>query len=153
MPINMRSRLICPALLILAGCDRGASPPIKWVVPVDLAIARSYSELTNEIALFNAGIPYTFYRVENSTFAILERRSHDSSRMFDVFVFENIENELWHLRGIQFIHNSQTMSVKVIETNGALSLIHDEVPLFTATKAAEQVLRQRFGSPSGFNNR
>jgi len=149
----MRARLICIAacgVLTFSGwfgCGhrnhRISTEDARWTVPPDLVIALSFQELTNNFSAHNRGFRTEVQTTIDSRFALFSRYAHSGIRSFEVFCYERIEDDVWHLRTVHFVHESDSMRVRPVLTNNCLYLLHDGITLYSVCSASDQVVRQR----------
>lgn len=136
------------AVTFVLGCENSdrqrfrADP--RWSVPPELVIGKSLSEITNNFALLNPGPRFAIkvYQTPDERYAVLTRYAHSGIRSFETYSYERVIEGYWHLRGVQFYHESDGMRVEAVSSNGSLTLNHDGVALFVINSASNQVYVQ-----------
>jgi hypothetical protein len=132
----------CVALAAgLHGC--ATKPERRGLDPHALIGFGSAAEIVRAFESRNLPVDSQVLRTEKAEFLFATVYPYSGPNIFDVYCFERIEKELWHLRSLCLFVYSPSMKVELVRDREFINVLHDGEVLFKVGSAAAQERRNR----------
>ena len=101
------------------------------------------NDLTNRFAELDGSTKYYEIRADRARYRAILFYPRHWTTFFDCYVFEEVDEDAWHLRSVCFIQTSRTGSAEFVPEGTQLNIYSDGFLLESIRSAAEQVRKQR----------